>query len=169
MNNSIYVAKIVAVHGLRGAIKVQVEDENPKRFIKGRKLYLGKYDFPVHVESYSSKGLYGILKLEEINSIEEAEKYISSELKTTEEELPKPEEGKYYIKDLIDCRCIDLEENELGILKDVLSYPANDVYVVETPDNKTVYVPAVPAVIKKVDISARKITIDPMKGLFDEN
>lgn len=49
----------------------------------------------------------------------------------------------------------------MGKVKDVISgvYP-NDVYVIETKDNKEILLPALKTVIKNVDIANNKIEVD---------
>lgn len=169
MNNNIFIAEIVGTHALKGGLKVRVEDENPKRFLKGRILYLGEEESPVTVKSYQSKGNYGILYLEEITSIHQAEDYIGDILSVPEEELPILEEGSYYIKDLISLDVIDMEGNQLGKMKDVLSYASNDVFVLEDQKGKEYLIPSIKEIVQDINLEEAYIRIKVMDGLFDEN
>lgn len=165
----IRIATILAPHGLRGSVKVRVEDENAKRFQKGRVLRLSATAQPVTVSSYRSQGLTGILTFEEFHSIDEAELLRGQELVAWEEELPELEEGRYYVKDLIGLSVCDVNGTLLGVVQDVLSYASNDVYVVKTPSEKEVLLPALQSVVEQIDLENGQMMIRPMKGLFDED
>jgi 16S rRNA processing protein RimM len=54
----------------------------------------------------------------------------------------------------------------LGVVRDVVRYPAQDVYVVKTGRGE-VMVPAVAGIVRGVDVKNRTIMIDPPEGLFD--
>ncbi|MDY3051793.1 MAG: ribosome maturation factor RimM [Ndongobacter sp.] len=165
----IRIATILAPHGLRGSVKVRVEDENAERFQRGRVLRLSVTHQPVTVSSYRSQGLTGILTLEEFHSIDEVELLRGQELVASEEELPELEEGRYYVKDLIGLSVYDVSGTILGCVQDVLSYASNDVYVVKTPGGKEALLPALRSVVEKIDLENGQMTVRPMKGLFDED
>ena len=166
--STVTVAEVVASHGLKGAVKVRVADENPGRFSKDRILFLEGTNRMYRVESYRSQGLFGILKLLEIDSIEQAEALRGKFFVAEENQLPKLEEGRYYVKDLIGMCVQDLSGKKLGVLKDVLSYAANDVYVVQT-DAGEVLVPALRSIVHHIDVARGCMQLDPMRGLFDED
>jgi 16S rRNA processing protein RimM len=73
-------------------------------------------------------------------------------------------EQSYLVKDLVGCRVVTLQGEELGLLKDVLATGANDVYVVNEGANE-VLVPALKTVEKKIDIAGRQIDVDLPEGL----
>ena len=73
-------------------------------------------------------------------------------------------EQVYLVKDLVGCRVVTVQGEELGILKDVLPTGANDVYVVGEGANE-VLIPALKTVVKKIDIAGRRIDVDLPKGL----
>ena len=89
-------------------------------------------------------------------------------LSVRREDLVLPE-GRYLNAELIGLAVIDAESGaEIGTIKDVLIYPANNVLVVK--GDKEYMIPAVPAVIERTDLEAGTMTIHMMKGLAtDEN
>lgn len=167
--NDIFVAEIVGVHGLKGALKVNVADENPKRFSKGRTVYLESDRSPLVVMNYQSKGLHGILSLQEITTIDQAESLVGKKLVVPENELLELEEGQYYIKDLIGLDVFDLNQNNLGTITDVLTYAVHDVYVIKTLNDKQAMVPAVKEIVHEISIEDGCVILNPIKGLFDED
>ena len=80
--------------------------------------------------------------------------------------LPK---GSYFIQDLIGLEVIDFDNGKkYGLLSDVSRTGANDVYHVKMENNKEQLIPAIPDVIKKIDLEDGKVLISPLKGLFDD-
>ena len=81
----------------------------------------------------------------------------------------KLEKGRYFICDLIGLTVVDDDTGETyGTCCDVSSTGVNDVYHLQTADGKEVLMPAIPDVIRKVDIDGGEIRIFAMAGLFDD-
>ena len=57
-------------------------------------------------------------------------------------------------------------EREIGVLKDVLSLPAGDVYVVQ--GEREYLVPAVPAFVEKADPDAGRIVVHLIEGMASD-
>lgn len=165
--NRISLGKIVKTHGIKGAVKVSVADVREDRFSKGQLLYTEEGE-TLTVENFSNNGLISILKFEEYNSIETAENLKNKYIFIDEEDLKERSDGSYYIKDLIGLKVVDTDNVELGIIKDVLNYATNDIFVVDHK-NREVLVPAIKDIIKSIDIKCGLVTMEPMEGLFDEN
>ena len=109
-----------------------------------------------------------VLKLVGYDSREEIAHLTNAELAVTREQLVELPENTFYVFDLIGCKVIDDENGErIGELKDVLRYPANDVYLILTRTGREVLFPAVADFVKKIDIDGRKVIIRKA-GLFDE-
>jgi 16S rRNA processing protein RimM len=88
-------------------------------------------------------------------------------LEIDEDELAELPPGEYYIDDLIGMDVVDMTGEKVGRLVDVLATGANDVYVVQREGARDALIPAIPDVIREVDVAARRMTIDPLPGLFD--
>ena len=54
-------------------------------------------------------------------------------------------------------------------MKEVLQPGANDVYIVEDEAKKEILLPAIPDVIKKIDIANNKMIVKLLKGLIWKN
>ena len=81
--------------------------------------------------------------------------------------LPPLEEGEYYLHDLLGLAVVTTGGERLGTLADVLTTGANDVYVLRREGKPDALIPAIPDVIRSVDLDARTMTIEPMPGLID--
>ena len=88
-------------------------------------------------------------------------------IKRADAKLP---EGTWFIEELIGCDVLDADDNDkkYGVLTDVTSTGANDVWYV-TDDEKNEYLlPAIKDVVIKVDVAEGKAYIRPLKGIFDD-
>ena len=74
------------------------------------------------------------------------------------EAMPAPEEGHYYLADLVGLEVVNEQGMALGEVKRWLFNGAQDVMEVE--GEKTRLVPWIPAVVKAVDLENRKIHVD---------
>ena len=69
---------------------------------------------------------------------------------------------------MIGCSVISDDNNEvIGELKDVLITGANDVYIVNTPDNKEVLIPVTIECVLDVDVEKKEVKVHLLPGLLD--
>ena len=78
------------------------------------------------------------------------------------------EEDEYFITDMIGMKVVTDAGVEFGVLKDVMTTGANDVYVIDHPTEGEVLVPAIKECILEVDISGRQMKIRLMDGLISD-
>ena len=139
------------------------------RFKKLKEVYLdtGKEKLTLHPESVKFFKQFVILKFKEFNNINEIEQYRNKSLLVDRVNAVKLRKDEYFIADLIGLKVMTDEEQQLGILKDVLQTGANDVYIVETEDGKEVLLPAIKECVLKVDVEAGEVLVHIMSGLLD--
>lgn len=169
MDDFFTVGVITTAHGVHGELKVFPTTDDVKRFKKAKSLYLetktGKE--LKKVESVKFFKQFVILKLEGIDTMDDALLYKNKSLLVTRDMAVKCEKDEYFIADLIGLKVIDDNNNEVGILTEVYQTGANDVYEVKRSDDSTVLLPAIKECILNVDIKAGVITIHVMEGLFE--
>ena len=133
MEDYFRVGVIANTHGIRGEVKVFPTTEDPQRF-KGMKeiiLDTGSEKKVLEVASARFFKNLVILKFKGIDSINDIEKYKGKDLLVTRENAIPLNEGEYYIADIIGATVVTEDGAQFGILKDVLTTGANDVYVVD--------------------------------------
>lgn len=164
--NSILIGKIVNIHGIKGEIKIYPYTDDIENLSKLKEIYLDeKLEKKYIIKSSKIQKNMLILKLDSIDSVEEAEKLRNMNLYIPK--LKVQEEDTYYIEDLISLEVIDIKNNvSIGKITYVFNNGANDVYEILTNDGKKVYFPAIKQVVKKVDIKDNKIYVEVMKGLI---
>jgi 16S rRNA processing protein RimM len=73
--------------------------------------------------------------------------------------LPEPADGIYYWADLVGLEVVNLQGLVLGVVKGMVSSGAQDVMEL-TGAQRTRLLPWVPAIVKRVDLEARRIEVD---------
>lgn len=157
-------------HGLKGELKVRPYTENAKRFDKIRKVLIKKSENSFEeyeVQSVRYQKDIVLLKLKGIDDIEIAEKLKNQSLFIPREDAKELDKNEFFIADLIGC---DIYENEekVGVLTDIFTAGAADVYVVKRSGKKDLLLPALESIIKSVDIENKKIDVEIPRGLDDE-
>lgn len=110
------------------------------------------------------KGL--LIHFDGVRDRDEAEALRDLEVHISIKDAVPLEEGEYYLFQLIGIRVVTDEGKELGHLTNVLETGANDVYVVITDEGKEILLPAIPDVIRQVDIPAGVMTVYLLEGLL---
>ena len=167
MEDYFRVGVIANTHGIRGEVKVFPTTEDPQRF-KGMKeiiLDTGSEKKVLEVASARFFKNLVILKFKGIDSINDIEKYKGKDLLVTRENAIPLNEGEYYIADIIGATVVTEDGAQLGILKDVLTTGANDVYVVDH-EGTEVLLPVIPDCVLARDMEQKIVTVHIMKGLM---
>lgn len=166
MENLIEIGQIVNTHGLRGDLKVMPWCDDPEIFHELEYVLIDGEEFEIEKSSLHKNAV--LLKLEGIDSINDAEKYRNKVLFVPRSELGELPEGTYYICDLLGCEVETDKGRNLGKICDIIKTGSNDVYVVENESKKQTLIPVIDDVINSVDIEEKKIVITPLKGLIDD-
>ncbi|MCY9658079.1 ribosome maturation factor RimM [Paenibacillus chondroitinus] len=166
----ITVGKIANTHGIRGELKIVPETDFPERFDKGNALIIvdpQNKQTPVTVQTSRLHKNVFIVQFTQFSNINEVEKFKGSLLKIEAKNQQPLEEGEYYYHEIIGCKVITEEGQELGLVSEVLTPGANDVWVVDLPKGKQLLLPVIDDVILDVDVAAKTIRIHLMEGLME--
>ena len=165
------VGKIVNTHSLKGEVKViSSTDFEEERFKKGSKLLITRGNQLIRevvVQSYRNHKNFLLVKFEEIDSVEEAEKLKNLQIKIDSDEVGELEENEFYFHQIIGCEVFDENDKNLGEIIDILTPGANDVWVIKGENGKEILIPYIEDVVKKIDITSKKVNIEVMEGLID--
>jgi 16S rRNA processing protein RimM len=162
------IGKISRVRGVKGEMVVVPLTDDPQRFLDMERVTVTKDEvsrlFPVErAREFKGKVL---LKLKEVESPEEAKELVGGFIEIEEDQLVRLPQGSYFIFDIVGLEVITTGGERIGTVREVISLPANDLYLVEG-EEKLYNIPAVKEVIKEVDLKKKKMIIEPMEGLFD--
>lgn len=159
--------EIVGTHGVRGEVRVYPECDSPQVLEGLKKLYFDEGARAVRIKARAHKNM-AIVKLDGVDTVEAAAALRGTMLYLDRNDLKLPKD-RYFICDLIGLSVVDDDSGEVyGECTDVSSTGANDVYHMKTVSGREVLIPAIPSVIRKVDIDGGEIRIFAMLGLFDD-
>ena len=167
MKDILEIGQIVNTRGLRGEVKVNSFSQDSKRFEKIDVIYIKENNelksYKIEKVTYNKNQV--ILKLENINHIDYAEKLRNKYIYVKKSQLEDLPEGVYYISDLIGLDVYDEKNNYLGKVDDIFSTKSNDVYVIKNELGVNRLLPGTDEVIKNIDLDNKKIVVNLIKGL----
>jgi len=163
------IASVVKAHGIKGEIIFSFLTDFPERFLKMRTVLLGKNIgatkmFAVERVDVQPRGAR--MKLKEINDRDTAESLVGSYIFVKKTERVRLPPDTFFTDDVIGCTVQDEDKNVVGVVKEVMKLPAQDVYVVES-DGKEMMIPAVKEFILSVDVNQRLMTVRLIDGLAE--
>lgn len=165
------VGKIVNTHGIKGEVRViSRTDFAEDRYKVGNTLYLfrdNKEPLELKIASHRTHKNFNLLTFEGYPNVNDVEPLRDGILKINESQLTDLDEGEFYFHEIIGCTVFTDEGEEVGIIREILTPGANDVWVVKRSSGKDVLIPYIEQIVKEVDIEAQKVIITPMEGLLD--
>ncbi len=159
------IGRIVKPQGRRGEVAVESYSDRPDRFPSLRAAYVADPDGrarPVAVTScWPHKGRF-VLKLEGVDTIDEAERYRGLELRIGEEDLAPLPAGSYYHHQLRGLHVVDPEGAAVGDVADVLTGAGEAPVLVVRGGEVETLIPLAEAFVKVVDLErGRLVAVRP--------
>jgi 16S rRNA processing protein RimM len=158
------VALVRGVHGLRGAVRVEVLTDRPEeRFRQGVVLHREGSDEPLTIASAEpvADGPGWRVRFAEVTTREAADGLRGAYLETTVHPLGDLARGEVYWHEVVGVTVRDLEGRDLGVVQDVYRVAENEVYIVRGEPFGTFDLPAVRAFIRVFAPRRGEIVVDP--------
>jgi 16S rRNA processing protein RimM len=174
----ITLARVVKTQGRHGEVAAEMHSDVPGRFAAGMKLIaLPKSQDLKAQESrrelevedlWPHKGLI-VLKFRGVDSMNDAELLIGSELQVPSAERANLDAGWTYVSDLIGCRVLD-HARDIGRIEDV-QFGAGEAPLLIVADGagKKYDVPFAEAYLEGVDIAQRQVRMNLPEGMLELN
>lgn len=159
------VGKVGRTHGLRGELWMNIYTDFPERLESGKSVFLGRRHEERIIASFKVSGVRALIHFKDVHTPEEADKYKNQIVYVLQDALPELPDGEYYHHDLIGMRVQDENQQDLGVLSDIITTGANDVYVVKDPDDEKneILIPAIPDVILEVNVQTGIMVVKPQE------
>lgn len=158
----ITVGQIVNTHGIRGELKILPQGVEADLLRGCKTLYISDKAHTV-AASRVHKGCL-LAKLTGVDDMDTALTFKNKAVTIRRKDVKLPK-GVYFDQELIGLAAHDAETGEtLGTVEEVLDYPAHKVYAVRGGRDEFL-IPAVPAFIKSIDISAAVMEIHVWEGM----
>ena len=170
------VGKLLKTHALKGELNMLL-DIDPGYLEEGNPAILdidGIY-VPFYSDSIRTKGSFSYLvKFDGIDSEIEAKKFVNKTVfalrdKLKEYMLENYDEEYALYDDLVGYTIEDIESGVIGKVVEIDTNTENELFIVETPDGNTVYIPLTEDFIEKMDEDNKTITMRLPDGLLDLN
>jgi 16S rRNA processing protein RimM len=145
----VFVGRVGRPHGVDGAFVVEDASDDPRRFEVGAGLFVDGERATITLARRVSGGRPAV-KLDR-----PARR--GADLSVARDELPPPDEGSYYVADLVGLEVIEEGGPRLGAVVDVLPGVANDVLELDSG----VLLPLVEDCIREVQLPQRRVVVAP--------
>ena len=158
------VGKVTNVHGLMGEVRVQPWADSPEFLCRFKTLYVDEAHWPIQVERARVHKNMVIIKFHGVTDVPGALAMRNAILYIDRADAKLPE-GTFFLADLYGLEVRDAQSGQvLGKIADVLTPPANNVYVVKGGERELM-IPAVPQFIAETNIQEGFIRVNMMEGL----
>lgn len=159
------VGRIVAPWGIKGEVKVQILTDFPQRLACLERVFVGGGRHPYGLQRARLHRGCALLKLAGCDSVEAAAALRGQMVYIARQDAAPLAEGHYYWHQVIGLEVWSAGGEFLGWVKEILVTGSNDVYVVKGPRGE-VLVPAIEEVVKALDPSAGRITVELLEGMI---
>jgi 16S rRNA processing protein RimM len=174
--NDIFIAKLGKTVGLNGQLKIHIDTDFPEQFQKNKTFVTHKKQI-LTIQTINLKNK--IVKFQNIDSVEEASKYVNSQLFTSLEDTKincTLQKDQYFWFDLIGCSIVE-NNITLGTIKDIHRYPIDDYFEITTNTKllneeykaKTFLLPYNKTYIINVDINNKTIEVQNAMHIFENS
>jgi 16S rRNA processing protein RimM len=164
------IATIDSVFGKDGFVKIISHSDFPDRFYRLEQVYIDfwgeKKEF--FVEKVLKRKKYLTLKFKNFDDERDAGVLVGKDVFVDEKNVIKLPEGTFFVHDLLGSR-VYRNNREFGTLKDVLRFPANDVYVIENMYGEEILIPAVRDYIESFNSENKILIIKPGAQIYEDD
>lgn len=127
----IVVGKIATAHGVKGLVKILP-------FCEDIDLIEMAEEFTITLKNPSGK--YILAEIEGVNSREDVDAIKGTELTISRDQLPEPEDGEYYIEDLVGLLAINAQSGkDAGVIIAVHNFGAGDLLEIKPKSGGETY------------------------------
>jgi 16S rRNA processing protein RimM len=155
------VGKLRRAHGVKGEMLMDVLTDFPQRLRNNKVVYVGEEHEALTLQTIRSQDRALLVSFTGFDDCDVIARLRNCNVYVKISELPPLPEGEYYFHQLMDLRVVDHTGKELGAITEILETGANDVYVVTDAEGKELLLPAIEAVILKVDLEKREMQVHP--------
>ena len=149
--------EIVSTHGIRGEMKVLPWADGPDFLCDFSRVRINGVEYKV--ESCRIQKTCNLLKIKGVDTIEQAQLLRGKTVEVYRSDAPK---DLIFVAELIGTK-VFCEGELLGVISDVLDYPANKVYVVS--GEKEYMIPAVKHFILSTDMDKGEMEVRILEGM----
>ncbi len=173
-NQYINIGYTKRTHGLKGEIKLVVEDRYLEDFLKNERIFVDVKGakVPFFIEGVRGKGEM-ILKLEDVDSLDAAYGIQSREIFLREQDLVPLQDRELDIEEetleyeyITGFLLVDKTAGEIGRIDEVIEIPQQEMAMLKYK-GREILIPLNERLVTSVDEKAKKVFMDLPEGLLD--
>lgn len=153
------IGKLRRTHGVRGEILMDVLADDPEMLKPGLVLFVGLKHKEAKLAAVRAADKSLIVRFEGHTDCDQAAAFRNQFVAIKTSDAQPLNTGRYYHHEVIGLKVIDDQGKDLGVLADILSTGANDVYVIRPAEGEEILVPAVKEFVIKIDPGSRLIVV----------
>lgn len=164
-----FVGKIVKKYSFKGELLVKLDTDEPEIYEDMESVFIDLRNnlVPFFIESSQlHKSELLRIKFEDVDSEQDADALLKSDLYLPLEFLPKLDDDKFYFHEIIGFTIEDVNFGKVGIVKSVNDSTAQALFEIDR-DGIEILIPMNDAFINKVDKKNKLIIVDTPEGLID--
>ncbi|MCM1006086.1 MAG: ribosome maturation factor RimM [Prevotella sp.] len=165
-------------HGIKGELSALLSV--PVEYFEEHPMFICDIDgilVPFFIESIRPKGARSALfKPEDVNNDEKAKLFVGKDIYIIKEtymardgSLDSEDANGAYADDLIGYTVTDEHSGELGVITDIEDSTANLLFIVRTPQDKTLYIPIAEPFINSINPDTKTVETTLPEGLVNLN
>ncbi|WP_425076720.1 ribosome maturation factor RimM [Psychroserpens sp. S379A] len=167
--NCFFLGKIVKKYSFKGELLVKLDTDEPELYKDMESVFVEvrRNLVPFFIESSQlHKSELLRIKFEDVDTEEDADALIKSELYLPLEFLPKLDDDKFYFHEIIGFKVEDKNYGHVGIIKSVNDSTAQSLFEIDR-NGVEILIPMNDEFISKVDKANQTIFVNTPEGLID--
>jgi len=164
-----YLGKIVKKYSFKGELLVKLDTDEPEIFKNLESVFISLRNnlIPFFVDSCKlHKSQLLRIKFEDVDTEEDADALLKSDLYLPLSILPALTGNKFYYHEVTGFMVIDENFGEVGIIDNINDTGAQELFVIDR-DGTEILIPVNDQFIKKVDREQKQIIVNTPEGLID--
>lgn len=164
-----YLGKIVSKYSFKGEVLVKIDTDEPELYDNMESVFVALRNnlIPFFIRKCRlHKSQLLRIDFEEVNSEDDADKIMGSELYLPLSFLPELTGNKFYFHEVIGFRVLDSIHGDIGVIQSVNDTTSQALFEV-LKDEKELLIPISDDIIAKVDREQKVIHVTTPDGLID--
>lgn len=169
----IVLGEIRGAHGVHGDVRVRIAGDSPDNLMALESIWIGRTPSDPEARRYAVLGVGNArpgevrIRIEGVSRREAVAPLIGRVITVPASTLPELPEGEFYWYEMIGCRVESESGQVAGVVREVWETGAHDVLLVEDEEGVRRLVPTAAALMKEVDLAARRIVVVDLPGLLE--
>ncbi len=167
--NCFELGALIKPHGLKGELQAFWDTDNIDLYLDIESILVEQNGqlVPFFVENLKPQvGQKVIIKLEGVDTIEQAEEFRKLKLFLPDEFVPKLRDDEFFYHEIIGFMVSDVQTGKVGEIETIYNLPQNDLLVIKRGE-KEILIPLKKELIKEFNRETKTILMQLPEGLLD--